>query len=177
MVVSIVRNELSYLLISVFWGQWNHLIKHILVNRYLVHSDFNPDCLVEFQIDWLSVPCVLFNLCDFNPALRIGSQKTGNQLSSEGRNKFGYCVISSSNLLVQTWSIRVLKWQVSTNHGEQNYSTGPNVRIQSLVPFASNHFRCSVTGWSTGCLQQFLIFVSIWKPEIYNFESTIKIDE
>ena len=72
MIVSIVSNELSYLLVSMFWGQRNYLVENILIDGDFVCSHFDADCLVELQIDWLSIPCVLFNLLNFCPTFRIG---------------------------------------------------------------------------------------------------------
>ena len=70
-----------------------------------------------------------------------------------GRQELGYFEVSCHNLLVKVGSFRVFKRQEATDHGVEDDSAGPDIRLEAHVSLPGDHLWGRVAGRPTGCLK------------------------
>lgn len=120
---------------------------------------------------------MLANILHSKPFLRIGLQDAFHHISyifgDEARN----FEVSIQDLFVQIGRICVFKGQIATNESEKDDSHTPNVNLGSMIALSSNHFRCSVTWRSAGCLQSLASLVGIGETKIDNFHVLVVVEK
>lgn len=101
------------------------------------------------------------------------------EMSTVLRQELWKLIVTSQDLLVKIGSFGVLKWQEATDHCIQYNTTAPDIRLQSSVPLASNHLRCSIAWRPTGSLQLLCTpgCIHVTQAKVNDFQCLIVVKE
>ena len=93
--------------------------------------------------------------------LGVSVENASNQVLALARDELWHGIICTHDLLVEVRSLRVFEWKVPTNHGVENHTTAPNIRLESVVPLPSDHLRGCITRRSTSCFKSSSCFIHV----------------
>ena len=79
------------------------------------------------------------NVGDADSSFRIGVQYFGDEVLTLRRQELWHLIIGTHDLLVEIRRLGVFEGQVTGNHSIEDNSRTPNISLQAVIPFASNH--------------------------------------
>ena len=139
------------------------------------NSIFANDDSFHFNRLNLSVPLVSADVIYQESLLRICVQHFPDQVFRCFRNYPRDQVVAVQDLLVQLACVWVFEREVTASHGIEDDTTTPNVRIETVVLFASDHFRSCVAWTSTGSFQSLPFLVHVGQTKVNNFDIILVI--
>jgi hypothetical protein len=71
--------------------------------------------------------------------LRVSVQDSCQHVSSLGRYKLWYLIISTQNLLVQLRCLWILEREIAADHSIQNDAGAPDISLEAVVALPGNH--------------------------------------
>ncbi|KAH3688523.1 hypothetical protein WICPIJ_000513 [Wickerhamomyces pijperi] len=81
------------------------------------------------------------------------------------------------NLQQQVSYVLVIEWQSTSKQGEENHTTGPDIRFKPMVRQPGDNFRSCVMWRATRSFQQTVIVFQGSHPEIGNLDVQIMIQK
>jgi hypothetical protein len=75
--------------------------------------------------------------------VRVSYENLGQNVLCVRREKLGQGVVGGENLLVEVARLLIFVGQVAAEHGVENYTERPDVRLEAVVLISSNHLRNS----------------------------------
>ena len=81
------------------------------------------------------------DLRDADTGVWISVQYFAYEVLAFGGQELRHLVVSTHDLFIQVRCLRILKWQVASNHSVENNSGAPNISLKSVVPLSSNHLK------------------------------------
>lgn len=165
----------SNVLLSVFLVESELLqkIQDVLVNRNVGNSS----ALLK-NVDWRLhkvEPCVLLDVLCLVPLLRVCIKNALHEVSAVVAHELGDEEVPIENLLVKFSGVWIFERKVPAHKSKQDDSCTPNVYVSSMVPFASNHLRSSVTWGPTCRLEELPILVHVGKSKVYNLDCLVVV--
>ena len=125
---------------------------HHLLHLLIILLAFNDSLIQLPSVVWTNFFAELrIGFMHFYPRMRfrklmdrlttvvIALETTEDEVFAFGREEFWHLVVRRHNLLVQVRCFGVLKGQVSCYHCVENDATRPNISLEAVVTFASNH--------------------------------------
>jgi hypothetical protein len=73
--------------------------------------------------------------------LRIRVQNLGQDVAAFIGDKFWDLIVSAQNLLIKLGSFRILKRQVSADHGVEYNARAPDIGLKAVISLSSNHLQ------------------------------------
>ena len=120
---------------------------------------------------------MLSDIFDCEASLGVSVQNFLDQVLAGSGDEAWDQVVTVQYLFVQSISIWIFKRQVAARHGIKDDAAAPNIRIQSIVPLASNHLWSCIAWTPTCCLQSLSFLISIREAEVDNFDVIFVIQE
>lgn len=87
---------------------------------------------------------VVADVLDAEAFLGVRIQNLSYEILALGRQEFGHLVISAHDLFVQVRGFGVFKGQIASDHGVEDHTRGPDVRLQTVIPLAGDHLGGSI---------------------------------
>lgn len=117
----------------------------------------------SFHFYWLDklVPLVRSDIADLEPLLWVSVQDLLDQVLRRLRYETRYQVVAVYDFLVQLACVRVFERQVAAHHGVEDDAAAPDVRVQALVPLASDHLGRCVAGTTTSRFEGVALVVGV----------------
>jgi hypothetical protein len=111
------------------------------------------------------------------PLLRVRVENSSDQVLALAAQELGQSVVGTHDFFVEIGGLGVFERQVATDHGVENHATAPDVGLESVVAFASNHFGSSITGRPAGSLESGIGFVHVAEAEVDDLESEVVVEQ
>ena len=83
--------------------------------------------------------------------------------------------LTNQDLFVKLCCIWIFKRKVSYQHSIQGNTTAPNVDVNAVIPFTSDHLRCRIAGTSTGSLKCLAWSVTVAESKINDLNVVLSI--
>lgn len=120
---------------------------------------------------------VATDVLDSNTRLGVRVQDLLNEVLALRREELGHLVIGSHNLLVQIRCLGVLEGEVASDHGVENDTTRPNVRLQTVISLPGDHLGRCIAWRATRCLQRLILLVHVGKTEVDDLERVVVVQQ
>lgn len=116
-----------------------------VLQRNFVLAD-DEALVVYYGLVILRVPRMLFDLISGEPFIGVYVKNLVDEISTTIGYPVRYVKLAVQDFLVKNVSVRVFERQISTDHGEQDDATAPDVYPGSVILFSGDHLRGSVAG-------------------------------
>lgn len=122
------------------------LLKQLCVDRHLLETRVEPLVSWDLLGEIVAHVAVVADIRNLKPSFGVRVKYLGDEIFALSRKELGHLVVGAHNLFVEVRGFRVFERQVACNHRVENHSRRPNVGLESVVAFASNHFWRRVAG-------------------------------
>ena len=136
----LIQTFLSICLLKTVLFQHFHKLR---LQRYFVFAN-NEASVVDDGLVEGGVPLMIHDLIRIHPFIRIVFQDPIHQILAALGHPSRNFELTIQYLFIKFISIRVLKRQIATDHGEENDPTAPHVNLGPVIFFASDHFGCCI---------------------------------
>lgn len=127
------------------------LVNELRNDRYLILP--NDDAFHLNGVD-LRVPVVLSDVSNVDAFGRVSIKDALHEIFEVAGKTRRDRIVAGENFLVEFVCVGVFERQVAAGHRVEDNTTGPDIREQSLVLFAGDHFGGSVAGTATRRLKK-----------------------
>ena len=86
-------------------------------------------------------------------------------------------VVAVEDFFVQLIGIRIFEGKIPARHRVQNDPATPDITIQAMVSFSSDHFRGSVARTTASSFQCFALFVSIRQTKVDDLDVVLLVEK
>jgi hypothetical protein len=138
---------ISYLTCRIF-GVPHHDNQCLIYGWYRVLSNYDS---LEFPRLDLVEPFMSSNILDGDTSCRVSVQDLLDQILAALGNKTWDKVVTVQDFLIEFICVRIFKREIATRHSIENDTAAPNIRVQTIVAFTSNHLWSSIAWTSTCC--------------------------
>lgn len=101
------------------------------------------------------------DICDANTGLRVSIEDLLNKVFALRGQELGHLIVSGHNLFVQIRSLWILEGKITCDHGVKDDTTRPNIGLEAVVSFTSDHFGCGVARRTTRRLKSFTLLIHV----------------
>ena len=144
---------------------------------YHRHSVFSNHYSFHISVFYQLVPLVTADIRDGHSSFRVCIQNFLNKVLGALGNESGNQKVAIQDFLVKFACVGIFKRQITTSHCIQNDSAAPNVRVQTMVTLACDHFWSCVAGTSACCFKRFVLLIYIRQAKVYDFDVVLLVEK